>query len=180
MAKRTNYPWKKIQLDYESGMSQANIRNKYNIPASTLNSRLKRFNWKIGGKVYKEKIAKDVDFQKITIKKDANLEEIYEKEHKKVSLMVSAGIEEQKIADILEISLEVFRRLFYKEINTALELIETQTFSSLVRMANDRERPNVTAAKLVLDRIKQQRESLGLEMDKVISEEVNPFAEHLD
>ena len=39
------YKWDEIKADYEAGMSQAELRKKYNISAGTLGSKIKRAGW---------------------------------------------------------------------------------------------------------------------------------------
>lgn len=41
----SSHIWKEIKADFEKGMSQAEIRKKYNIAPSTLSSKIKRDGW---------------------------------------------------------------------------------------------------------------------------------------
>jgi hypothetical protein len=47
MARISTHTWNEIQKDFESGMSQADIRKKYDISPSTLGSKIKRDGWRL-------------------------------------------------------------------------------------------------------------------------------------
>lgn len=44
---RSKREWEEIRADFESGMSQAEIRKKYNLSPSTLGSKIKRDGWRL-------------------------------------------------------------------------------------------------------------------------------------
>ncbi len=44
-AKKKSYDWFQIRLDFDKGLSQAELRKKYDIPAGTLGSKIKRDGW---------------------------------------------------------------------------------------------------------------------------------------
>lgn len=44
-AKKKSYDWFQIRLDFDKGLTQAELRKKYDIPAGTLGSKIKRDGW---------------------------------------------------------------------------------------------------------------------------------------
>ena len=45
MARPAKYPWDKIKLDYESGLSQSDLHKKYEVPYNALNDHITRKGW---------------------------------------------------------------------------------------------------------------------------------------
>lgn len=104
MAKK-RYPWKEIKADFEKGLSQPQLRKKYNMPASTLSSRIARDGWVLTH----EQTACLTEFSQAS----ANLSENYAKanatQQKELTLRVETILEDNELIQNNRRLLKVFQ-----------------------------------------------------------------------
>jgi len=64
MARISSHIWAEIKKDFEKGMSQANIRKKYDVGAGTLGNKIKRDGWRLS----QEQTAILSEFEEVSVK----------------------------------------------------------------------------------------------------------------
>lgn len=173
--------WRQVRADYLKGMTQKDLREKYNLGASTLHNRLKREKW---DETKEEPVF--IKEQKIvnkprptTIEKNEqidNLEKIYKEKQNIVKILVLAGNSNSVIAEVVGISEQVFESLFAKEIKETKLLATANVVQALYNAASNKEKPNVQAQKLWLEMIDND-----IADSKILEAEItNPFLVDFD
>ena len=87
------YKWDEIKADYEAGMSQAELRKKYGIPAGTLGNKIKRDNWQLS---QTQKVALD-EFKKASGKVCESLSQANETQKKEMAQQINVTLENLEI-----------------------------------------------------------------------------------
>lgn len=87
------YKWDEIKADYEAGMSQAELRKKYNISAGTLGSRIKRDNWRLS----QEQRAALSEFQEASAKVCESFRNANETQKKEMVEQINIALENNAI-----------------------------------------------------------------------------------
>lgn len=98
-------------------------------------------------------------------------EKIYEEYLSTVKTLLIANVEHSKIASIIGVSEQVFKRLFYEEIENALILADAEVLNSIYIAATDIIKPNPQCQKLWIELQAKRKEK----EDKTVVE-VNPFS----
>lgn len=87
------YKWDEIKADYEAGMSQAELRKKYNISAGTLGSKIKRAGWVLSH----EQKAVLTEFQEASAKVCESFRNANETQKKEMIEQVNIALENNAI-----------------------------------------------------------------------------------
>jgi len=87
------YVWNEIKADFEAGMSQAELRKKYNISAGTLGSKIKRAGWVLSH----EQKAALTEFQEASAKVCESFRNANETQKKEMIEQVNIALENNAI-----------------------------------------------------------------------------------
>lgn len=87
------YKWDEIKADFEAGMSQAEIRKKYNISAGTLGSKIKRSGWVLS----QEQKTAILEFQEASAKVCESFRNANETQKKEMIEQVNVTLENNAI-----------------------------------------------------------------------------------
>lgn len=87
------YVWDEIKADFEKGMSQAEIRKKYQISAGTLGSKIKRDGWVLS----QEQQSALTEFKEASAKISESFRTANETQKKEIANQVSTALEDNEI-----------------------------------------------------------------------------------
>lgn len=85
--------WEEIRADFESGMSQADIRKKYNIGAGTLGNKIKRDGWRLSH----EQTAIVSEFKDASVKMSESFHNANEMQRKELTERVQTILEDNEL-----------------------------------------------------------------------------------
>lgn len=179
----------KIKRDNWTLQTVEELQNKIIIktkdkPIKKKEPKQKKDNWNIT--TGKEEVKKEVNKILTELKSDTPKEEIftviekptktsdekiYEEYLPTVKTLLIANVDHSKIANIIGVSEQVFKRLFYEEIENALILADAEVLNSIYIGATDPIKPNPQCQKLWIELQAKRKEK----EDKEVVE-VNPFA----
>lgn len=107
MAKISSHTWAEIKKDFENGMSQADIRKKYDIGAGTLGNKIKRNGWRLS----QEQTAILSEFKEASVKISESFHNANEIQKKEMNERVVTILEDNELVQNNRKLLKAFQGL---------------------------------------------------------------------
>lgn len=173
--------WLEVRSDFQSGMSQIELRRKYKLSKGALGNKIARDNWRdLDGEqdedfvepIIAEPEPKIKEVEKVAVKANSD---IYSSWVNVVNGMLLANIEYEVIARAIGVSLRVFESTFQSEIETTLANANAKVVASIFASATDPYKPNPTAQKLWVE-LQGLTNKAKKEPAKEVKEAKSPFS----